>query len=185
MSDHHKIKISKLDAARRQLDCAIELWFANGDLVSIHTLACASHQIIHDIHKKRVRHKELIFDSILIKDEYRKEANDLIRKNMIFFKHADKDPEGVTEFVPRLSEGFIVMSIHGLGNLGVSPTDSEAAFLWWHAIQNPRFLSEAGRQQLNKIPVNNLEEIRTFPKNEFFKGFLRSKTEARIRNITL
>ena len=51
MTEFEKISISKLDAACRQLDCAIELWFADGDPVSIHTLACASHQIIHDIKK--------------------------------------------------------------------------------------------------------------------------------------
>ncbi len=34
--------IVKLDAARRQLAAAIELWFIEGDSVSIHTLAYAA-----------------------------------------------------------------------------------------------------------------------------------------------
>ena len=33
------LKVSKIDAATRQLDTAIELWFSGGDAVSIHTLA--------------------------------------------------------------------------------------------------------------------------------------------------
>ena len=47
------IRVSKLDAARRQLDCAIELWFADKDAVSTHGLAAAAHQIIHDTNRKK------------------------------------------------------------------------------------------------------------------------------------
>jgi hypothetical protein len=46
------IKISKLDAARRQLDTAIELWFHDGDPISIHTLTSAAFEIIQDLNKK-------------------------------------------------------------------------------------------------------------------------------------
>jgi transcriptional regulator with XRE-family HTH domain len=48
-TDSAKLKVSKLDAARRQLECAIELWFLEKDEVSVHTLAGAAYQIIHDI----------------------------------------------------------------------------------------------------------------------------------------
>ena len=48
-----KVAITKLDAARRQLWVAISLWFQDGDEVAIHTLACAAHQIIHDINQHR------------------------------------------------------------------------------------------------------------------------------------
>jgi hypothetical protein len=37
--DTCKIKISKLEAARRQLDTAIRLYFMESDSVSVHTLA--------------------------------------------------------------------------------------------------------------------------------------------------
>jgi hypothetical protein len=45
--DETKITISKFDAARRQLNTAITLWFADGDPVAIHTLAYAAYEIIH------------------------------------------------------------------------------------------------------------------------------------------
>src|ERR1039457_3689137 len=143
MSKPPSIRVSKLDAAHRQLCCAIELWFADGDAVSIHTLACASHQIIHDINVKRGP-IDLLFDSALIKDEHRKEANDLIRKDMMFFKHADKDPDGITEFVPLSSEFFMLFSIKGLESLGSSLNDAEVAFIEWFTLQNPKFLTQAG-----------------------------------------
>ncbi len=99
MNESQRIRVSKLDAARRQLDCAIELWFTEKDDVSTHTLAAAAHQIIYDINKKKGG-QELLFDSTVIKDERRSEFVALIKKNMNFFKHADQDPEGITEFVP-------------------------------------------------------------------------------------
>jgi hypothetical protein len=43
------IHISKFDAAKRQLETAIRLWFHSGDPVSVHTLAAASHQLLHDL----------------------------------------------------------------------------------------------------------------------------------------
>jgi hypothetical protein len=36
------IRIGKLDAARRQLQAAIMLWFTEGDPVAIHTIASAA-----------------------------------------------------------------------------------------------------------------------------------------------
>jgi hypothetical protein len=179
MNEHPKIRVSKLEAARMQLDCAIELWFADGDPVSIHTLACASHQIIHDVNKNRGG-KDLLLDSVLIKDEYRKKTNDLSRKDMVFFKHADKDPDGITEFDSRSSEMFIAMSIHGLTNLGESRSDSEIAFLEWITIQHPKFLTESGRKRLNNIHVDKLKNIRALPKGEFFKAYLRAMADAGV-----
>ena len=37
--------ITKLDAANRQLCAAIHLFFADGDAVAVHTLACAAREI--------------------------------------------------------------------------------------------------------------------------------------------
>ena len=90
-----KVAITKLDAARRQLRVAISLRFQDGDEVAIHTLACAAHQIIHDINQHRGG-RDLLFDSLNFKDEYRKEAVNWLKKDMNFFKHADKDPEGLS-----------------------------------------------------------------------------------------
>jgi hypothetical protein len=45
------LRVSKLSAAVRQLDCAIELWFFDKDEVSIYTLVTAAYQIIYDINK--------------------------------------------------------------------------------------------------------------------------------------
>ena len=46
-----KIKVNKLEAARRQIGTAIELWFSGGDPISIHTLIGAASQILCDLLK--------------------------------------------------------------------------------------------------------------------------------------
>lgn len=101
------IKIAKFDAARRQLRTAIALWFHDGDPVSVRTLAYAAYQIIHTISKKRdPSRRDLLFDSTLIKDEYRREWNDGLRAHANFFKHADRDGDAVIDFDPAFSEMF-------------------------------------------------------------------------------
>jgi hypothetical protein len=103
------IKVSKIDAARRQLQTAIKLWFSAGDPVATHTLAFASYEILHAVSKKRdATRPPLIFDSPLIPEKYRSEVNIAFKKHAYFFKHGDRDPEAVIEFHPRMSEGFIL-----------------------------------------------------------------------------
>src|SRR5438045_2665233 len=92
------IRISKLDAARRQLQTAISLWFNDGDPVAIHTLAAAAYEIIHAVSATRdPNRRDLLFDSLVVKDEYRREANAWFRGPANFFKHADRDPNDITE----------------------------------------------------------------------------------------
>jgi hypothetical protein len=40
------VKLSKIEAARRQIESAVWLWFMDGDMVSVHTLASAAHRTL-------------------------------------------------------------------------------------------------------------------------------------------
>ncbi len=98
------VHISKLDAAKRQLEMAIRLYMHNSDAVSIHTLTGAAHRILEDISLKRGKTsliKEMLSS---VRDEYRKEVELKFNKARNFFKHADVDPEGVVEFNSESSE---------------------------------------------------------------------------------
>ena len=90
---------------------------ADKDDVSIHTLAAAAHQIIHDINQQKCG-EELLFDSAVIKDEYRDEFISLVKTPMNFFKHADRDAEEILEFPPISSIMLMMFSIMGLEKLG-------------------------------------------------------------------
>ncbi len=108
------IKVDKLDAATRQLRTAITLWFNEGDPVSIHALAFAAYEVIHAVSKKRNPYRrDLLFNSLVIKDEYRSQVNIYLKKYAYFFKHADRNPDAEIEFNPELSETFILYAICG------------------------------------------------------------------------
>jgi hypothetical protein len=50
---HAEILISKIEAARRQIDAAIRMTIANEDEVAIHTVASAGYRILRDLLNKR------------------------------------------------------------------------------------------------------------------------------------
>lgn len=50
-----QVFINKLEAARRQLDAAIRMTFANEDELAIHTVAAAAYRIVRDLLHKRGR----------------------------------------------------------------------------------------------------------------------------------
>jgi hypothetical protein len=166
------IKVDKLDAATRQLRTAITLWFNEGDPVSIHALAFAAYEVIHAVSKKRNPYRrDLLFDSLVIKDEYRSQVNIYLKKYAYFFKHADRNPDAEIEFNPELSETFILYAICGRELCGEPSSEEESNYLWWLQIHHSDILTQKGRDALsNLMSAENIELLRRVSKHEFFKG---------------
>jgi hypothetical protein len=78
--------ISKLEAARRQLDWAIRLLLAGEDSVSTHTLAYASYCLLRDL---RGRGPSKVLKKL--------EEKLKLREVPEFFKHAESDPTDILE----------------------------------------------------------------------------------------
>lgn len=82
--------VTKLEAAKRQLDTAIKLYFDNEDSLSVHTLAYASFKILFDLYPSfhsdgfSAKIDELIQQPKLGWSRFNRTAN--------FLKHADRDP---------------------------------------------------------------------------------------------
>jgi hypothetical protein len=53
-------KISKLEAARRQLDGSIRLYFENEDLLVVHALSRAAFRVFFDLQPARDDYKQLV-----------------------------------------------------------------------------------------------------------------------------
>src|SRR5262245_51955519 len=89
--------ITKLEAARRQLETALHLYFQESDPVSIHSLAAASHEVLTNISRKTESGTQMIFDLVSewTKEEYRKEVRRKLHDAQNFFKHADQDHDQV------------------------------------------------------------------------------------------
>lgn len=168
------IAITKLDAARRQLRSAIELWFSDADFVAIHTLSAAAYQIIHDLNRRN-KGPDLLLDTKFIKDEYRSEYVNEIKNASNFFKHADRGKMGLAklfDFNPKSNEYFIFFAIFGLKYLGEKLAAEEIAFERWQMFQSPKLLTDAGKEQFKKdFTVEDIAAIRTIPKGQFLEAF--------------
>lgn len=112
-----KLHISKLDAAKRQLETAIRIYFYSGDPVSIHTLTAAAYNVIRDINKQRGGAKLFAKEAFMdyVKEGHEKEVRELINKAENFFKHADRDHDSTIEFNSAQSEllMFEACSVYG------------------------------------------------------------------------
>jgi hypothetical protein len=104
-----ELHISKLDAARRQLEVAIRLYFSEDDPVSIHTLTAAAHQVISDINKARGG-TPLLKDTILqyVRPGKVEEARRLVNAAANFFKHSDRDAGETLVFKPSQTEVLLM-----------------------------------------------------------------------------
>ena len=99
------LKVTKFDAVRRQLDAAIRLYFGEDDPVAIHTLTAAAHQLLSDLNQASSGAPTLK-DTILshVRPDKRDDARRLLSAASNFFKHADRDPHTVLEFLPSQTE---------------------------------------------------------------------------------
>lgn len=167
------VTVKKLEAAKRQLQTAITLWFADADSVSVHTLACVTHQIIHDINADR-KGGELLLDSVVIKDEFRREYLNEMRKAMNFFKHANRDPDssGSIEFSPAVTDLFILFSIIGIERFGERLSETSVAFLLFYATKNPHLVT---KEFSNRFKIEDVANVPVVSKLEFLEHFLHVK----------
>ena len=128
-------QVTKLDAARRQLETAIRLLYAQDDAVSIHTLAHASFGILKGVAEHRNERRVLdAADELAAKDS--KDFWRGFNRTGNFFKHADKDPDGVLSDVPEEeNEALISLAVEIYRNLGCRvTTEIETFYLWWRCI---------------------------------------------------
>ncbi|WP_417268044.1 hypothetical protein [Celeribacter baekdonensis] len=80
-------QVSKIDAARRQIDTAIELYFSGGDFLSIYSISFAAHQILNDIYRHHRDDGFLELVSRGLPSDFRR----YLATPANFLKHADRD----------------------------------------------------------------------------------------------
>ena len=106
-------QISKIDAAIRQLETAALLYFSDGDICSIHTLAAASLEITSTLAKGTYTEQFLLQDKIYSKipEHKRKEAHKIIQNQRNFLKHADRDKEKILDFSPDITDIILLSAV--------------------------------------------------------------------------
>lgn len=135
-------KVTKVDAARRQLSTAIRLFFERRDTISIHTLVAAAQGVMHDLLEKRGPGKGSFLKSgTLVRPEKRAEYFKLITGAQNFFKHADREPvDAVLDFYPEPIELSILDVVDMLQRYTGRHQADAIVFLLWFGVKRPGIL---------------------------------------------
>jgi hypothetical protein len=168
------ITVTKMDAARRQLCTAIELWAEDGEPVSIHTLAYSAHRIVHDLNRRK-KGPHMLLDMPNIRKERKGEFANMVARDANFFKHADgrkyKDQDSI-EFTPALNDMFIMVTIAGLDFLSQKLSEHERGFLLWYRLHYPDMLEEEpGKDLKSTLDPETRQAYLNLPKREFLNAF--------------
>lgn len=165
--------VTKLDAARRQLEMAVELFFMERDPVATHTLTKAVYQILSDINKHRGG-EPLLHDLESLKKHCvpgkEKMLFAMFREAENFFKHANKDPEGVVMFLPKDTEFFLWESCVTYTKLTGEQTPIMKVMNAWFQIHNSEILlMEDWRKDVLQKESGYFHSL---GKPKFFKDFI-------------
>ena len=136
----NEIRITKIQAAQRQIDFGIRMLFRNEDPVAIHTVVMAGFRVLRDLTKRRGL-KEPI-ESIL-KPGKEKEFWGGISNFSNFCKHADRDPNNNSiSFREDANDSALIIATMYYRHLGCQLTN-EMQLLWaWYVSLHPDILSE-------------------------------------------
>jgi len=174
------IHISKLDAAKRELEHALRLFFLSGDPVVIHLVISSSHQILRDLCRSKGL-PSFIDDAMkIVKEDKRKYVADKLSSAYNFFHHADRDPDKVIEFRPEANEYALWASIDMYYSLAGEVTGLMQAYRYWFYTKNSHLLmlpqdQKTFKEVAGKIDIGNkrmfleiateLENKRTYIEN--------------------
>ena len=74
-------------------------------------------------------------------------------------------------FHPVLSVLFCFLLSAGSTSLAIRRMRAEAAFITWHCIHEPKFLTDEGRKlYIDAIEVDQLDDLQTLSKEEFLQA---------------
>ena len=159
-----EIRVTKLDAARRQIDQAIRMLFDSEDPVPIQTLAMAGFKIVRDLSKHHDGHILEQTIKASFPPEVQKAFWTAIHHPANFLKHADNDPEDTLSGVQEeANDALLYFATLWYQELGCKPTPEMRAILALSQILHPEFLLDtAPVKQLVKLPC--LDTIRAAPR---------------------
>ena len=105
------LQVGKLDAANRQLDCAIDLFFSGGDPVCVHSLAGAASMLLSDLIETRDPGESWDRMAQADNDLSPSEYFEIVRNAQNFLKHAKHDSNAVLRLNERDTEGMIMIAV--------------------------------------------------------------------------
>lgn len=150
-------RVSRLEAAERQLVTAIRLFYSNDDPVSVHTLACAARQIIE---RECERRGITRFADIAQETFTRKQVFDALNSFRNFFAHGNE--EFIDGFSDEANEAVLFVASHDIGVLlGGMPVEARVLSAWFFAVRPE---GKDDREELESHLLTMFPDIRTAPR---------------------
>lgn len=167
-----KIVLSKVDVIRRQLNQAIQLYFMDADPVSVYTLVSAASEVNINLMKLRgiISSKDQLLD--LVMDHKQKDFINLMNEAQNFFKHADRDPESLFDFKPKLIETRLLMSIYDYGELTGNITSLMETAMVWLLSHNPDYIDRTRTKVIQEYEKKLKDNISSIAKKTFYENRL-------------
>ena len=134
------VALNKLEGARRQLAEAIRMFFERREPVAIHTLACAAHQVLHDLARARGLESNLK-SAKYIRPGMEGKYFAMLTTPQNFLKHANTDPEATFDFKPAVTKYFIFDAVETYRALVGSVFHEGHIFSVWFTLKNPDLLN--------------------------------------------
>jgi hypothetical protein len=132
-------KITKIDAAKRQLDFAIKAHFRREDPLPIVTLAHAAAEVLRDLGRMKGA-RSLIIDNELVRPEKRTQFRALVNAPANFLKHADRDPDRVLNLRPEMPFWVIFDAVLLYQQIAGSLWPAGTMFATWFFAKHPLML---------------------------------------------
>ncbi|PWE78886.1 hypothetical protein XF30_21205 [Bradyrhizobium sp. SUTN9-2] len=155
--------ISKLEAAQRQLDCAIRLFINGEELLAVHALSRAAFRVLYDIYPS---YRDDGFSTDLgkfIEVGGWKRFNDAAN----FLKHTDRDPTAqgeVSEPDTQMGIGFGIVLHHRL--TGTHTPEMKAFDAWMKALHPDEFkVPPDPDPDIEKLSRDAIEVVKAAPRN--------------------
>ena len=161
----NEIRVTKIQAAQRQIDVAIRMLFRNEDPVAIHTVAMAGFRILRDLTEKMGLEHPI--DS-MIKPGKEKEFWGALNSFSNFCKHADRDPNVVwSGFREDANDITLLTAATYYRHFGYEWTN-EMQVLWsWYVSLHPDVLSEDAGVAIHALVLSTqLKDFRSFARKE-------------------
>lgn len=136
-----KIAINKMDAARRQIDAAIRMTFADEDPVAILSVISAGNRIVRDLCVKRGNIESYLRFTDWIRPGFENKFWNAFNASANFIKHADQDSDAIFELEDESSDFLIVFASKWYRDLGNAATPEMNTFVTWWAAQNDNLVN--------------------------------------------
>ena len=143
-------RITKIEAAQRQIDAGIRMLFRNDDPVAVHTVAMAGFRILRDL----VAQQKGLEDPIasLIKPGKEKAFWRGFNSFANFLKHANKDPDDISDgILEEANDVTLLMATTYYGLLGFDKTEEMQVLATWCLTVHPEVFAQDASPEIQTL----------------------------------